>query len=179
VSQSWKKAERKVAKQLGEWACGNKEAFARMGLPGRMLEEFLGDIIVNCRAPESLRKKAAEFLSKYIIDVKRRKGGRKTGWHFEQFLTSPKHEIFKWWQKLNEAAQRHGKTPLLIVTRGDGRWFLIMSETFYLKNIGGLVDVVVVRVANLFLAAANLDTFLKEVSAEALWDAAAERNEKP
>jgi hypothetical protein len=128
MSNAWKVAERKMAKALGQWAFGRKDAFSRMPLQGRMLEEYLGDIIVNEKAEDDVRKLAAAFLSRVLIDVKRRKSNQSaTGWHFEQLLTSPKHQILAWWSKLADAARKVQKIPILIVTRGDRRWFVLLD----------------------------------------------------
>jgi len=132
MGNSWKVAERKVARLLGKWACGNEDALRRMPLQGRMMEEYLGDIIVNETAPEDVRKKGAAFLNKFMIDVKKRITKQSaTGWHFEQFLTSPKHQIFAWWRKLEGAAEKYQKMPLLIITKGDRNWFILVNEKLY------------------------------------------------
>jgi hypothetical protein len=133
MSDAWKKAERKVAKRLSAWACKDENALRRMPLQGRMMEEYLGDIIVNETASEDVRKDAAEFMKLVMIDVKRRVGATKTGWHFEQLLTAPKHQIIKWWNKLESAAKKYNKAALMILTKGDGRWFIILDHELYRK----------------------------------------------
>jgi len=183
MGNSWKVAERKVARLLGKWACGNEDALRRMPLQGRMMEEYLGDIIVNEAAPEDVRKKGAAFLSKFMIDVKKRITKQSaTGWHFEQFLTSPKHQIFAWWRKLEGAAKKYQKMPLLIITKGDRNWFMLISEKLYNSSTWpnrSLVDAprspwpdnqIYVRCGGLALMAFNLFDFLK-MPAEAIWPA--------
>jgi hypothetical protein len=98
-----------------------------------MMEEYLGDIIVNEVAEAEIRAKAAEFIRNFMIDVKRRTGSGQssTGWHLEQFLTSPKHQILAWWQKLDNAASKYQKTPILILTKGDGRWFVVVAKKLW------------------------------------------------
>lgn len=174
MGNSWKVAERKVARLLGKWACGHEDALRRMPLQGRMMEEYLGDIIVNEMASADVRKKGAAFLNKFMIDVKKRITKQSaTGWHFEQFLTSPKHQIFAWWRKLEGAARKYKKEPLLIITKGDRNWFMLVDYEFY--NRGNLRDLVLwpkilIRCGGLSLWAFNLFDFLK-MPVEAIWPA--------
>jgi len=163
MSNSWKVAERKVAKRLGLWACGDEMALRRMPLQGRMMEEYLGDIIVNEQASEDVRKKAADFISRFMVDVKRRVSKQSsTGWHFEQLLTSEKHQIFAWWKKLKEAAAKYKKRPLLIITKGDGNWFIIIEDP-HVSEFTGADHIVICRrkTCRETLVAFNLDDFLK------------------
>jgi hypothetical protein len=176
MGNSWKVAERKVARLLGKWACGNEDALRRMPLQGRMMEEYLGDIIVNEAAPEDVRKKGAAFLNKFMIDVKKRITKQSaTGWHFEQFLTSPKHQIFAWWRKLEGAARKYKKEPLLIITKGDRNWFMLVNYELRSTDRGSLVDLwpqskILIMCGGLSLWAFNLFDFLK-MPVEAIWPA--------
>lgn len=179
MGNSWKVAERKVARLLGKWACGSEDALRRMPLQGRMMEEYLGDIIVNEAAPEDVRKKGAAFLNKFMIDVKKRITKQSaTGWHFEQFLTSPKHQIFAWWRKLEGAARKYKKEPLLIITKGDRNWFMLVDQKLGIDprfQCGALRDMwpqnkIQIKCVGLSLWAFNLFDFLK-MPAEAIWPA--------
>jgi len=176
MGQAWKTAERKMAKVLGQWACGNELALRRMPLQGRMMEEYLGDIIVNETADEPTRKRAADFLSHFMIDVKRRvgKSQSKTGWHLEQLLTSPKHQIVKWWNKLDVAAKKYKKSPILILTKGDGNWFIVISWELckiMAESLNyNMPHSIHVRTSER-LTVFKLDTFLKSISSKRLKEA--------
>jgi hypothetical protein len=183
MGNSWKRAERKIACLLGKWACGNEDALRRMPLQGRMMEEYLGDIIVNEAAPEDVRKKGAAFLGKFMIDVKKRITKQSsTGWHFEQFLTSPRHQIFAWWRKLEEAARKYQKEPLLIITKGDRNWFILVDQEFFGRIVDrmGKTDMqlyqdvpptnILINSDPIHLVAMNLFNFLK-IPVEVIWPA--------
>jgi len=151
MGDAWKNAERKVAKILGRWSCNDENALRRMPLQGRMMEEYLGDIIVNETASESVRKSAAEFLNLFMIDVKRRVGQNcgSTGWHIEQLLTCPKHQIIQWWLKLSTAATKYNKFPILIFTKGDRNWFIAHSLPLHKSTLANCGNYLVIELVSL------------------------------
>lgn len=119
MSDKWKGFENNVAKALGQWLFGDEKALRRTPCSGGWKGRGTGvDITIPDDRPD---------LKEYDIfayEVKCRKGNEqgKTGWHFEQLLTSPKHVLLSWWYDLthSDPVTKEKKFRMLVFSKTSG-----------------------------------------------------------
>jgi len=130
-SGAWKSAERLVARKLGDWWCGNEDAFKRAPVSGGWPKKRShGDILTNddIDQPRDVITSARKFMSLFAIDVKRRiKGSAGTEWHLEQLLSAPKHPVFDWWEDVTQLANRLHRMRMLIFTKAKRQYVLMFG----------------------------------------------------
>jgi|GEM_PF-4547875 len=128
VSQRWKSFERKVAKQLGEWWCGDSKAFARLAGSGSFPRRKADADIVGV--------KDASKMFPFAVECKRRQSksaSSKSGFHRESIfslLVAAKHPLKKWWLAMNEleCVKRGGKMRWLVVFDRAGEHLLVFGR---------------------------------------------------
>lgn len=108
----WKAFERAAARDLSLWITdgGCDKVLARQSLMGRMAEEEWGDFAPHPDVPVCHRARAIFFLKTFFADAKKRRG-----FSLDGLLVSANHPFWAWWGKARGDAQRHKKTPLLIL----------------------------------------------------------------
>jgi hypothetical protein len=100
MSQRWKTFENNVAKELGKWMFGDPKALRRTPCSGGWKGRGTGgDITIPDDRPELREFDMFAYEAKNRVEKKL----GKTGWHFEQLLTSPKHSILEWWYTLTNS----------------------------------------------------------------------------
>lgn len=112
--QKGNRAERALVKKFAKWwgsefyRTPGSGSFATRGYTGDV--DMHGDIITPDKTfPFCVESKNCE------------------GWHIEQLITSPKCDIWKWWQQtVSETPQN--KIPLLVFTRNRQPDFFMMRE---------------------------------------------------
>ena len=119
MSQKWKGFENSAAKALGEWLFGDEKALRRTPCSGGWKGRGTGvDITIPDDRPD-LRS-----YDLFAYEAKCRKVGSRgaSGWHFEQLLTSPKHEILSWWYDLthSDPVVKDKKLRMLIFSKTSG-----------------------------------------------------------
>jgi len=119
MSQKWKGFENAAAKSLGEWLFGDEKALRRTPCSGGWKGRGTGvDITIPDDRPD-LRE-----YDMFAYEAKCRKVGSRgaTGWHFEQLLTSPKHEILSWWYDLSQSkpVKEEKKLRMLVFSKTSG-----------------------------------------------------------
>lgn len=139
MSQRWKTFENEVAKALGEWMFKDRKALRRTPCSGGWKGRGTGgDISIPDDRPE-LRQ-----YDMFAFEVKCRVGKAqgKTGWHFEQLLTSPKHIILDWWYTLTDSvpvkAEKKFRFLVFSKTSGIAKAYALLGnpETDFLKEAG-------------------------------------------
>lgn len=134
--------ERDAAKLLGKAICDDPRGFVRMGLQGRSIEKFRGDLIPNLNPslPERVKALSAAFARLWMVDAKDRKK-----WTIDGLVLSPKSEPWAWWDKLVDASEEVGMSPLMILKYRGKVWGVVQGAAdcwtkaprgFYLKAHG-------------------------------------------
>lgn len=116
----WKKHERRIAQLWSRWLTDGTTdaALMRQPLHYRMNEWYEGDITIPRWCPPAWTDRAAWFMRTFMLDGKRRKIFR-----LPKILTSPRHDVWNWWDKLaayTAAAPTH-KHRVLMVLAFPGR----------------------------------------------------------
>jgi hypothetical protein len=141
VSKDWKMQERRVAERLSLWYTGHKKALKRMPLQGRMMEIRHGDIIANddprAKVPAEALAAAHRFHKGWQVDVKarmlkqkRKSGGYRT-WQWGDLLTYERHPILEWWKTLTTQSMIERKRRLMVLTKGDRIWWMLVGDPEY------------------------------------------------
>ena len=145
ASQKWKTFENVIAKELSKWLFGEEKALRRTPCSGGWKGRGTGaDIAV----PDD-RADIREF-DMFAYEAKCRGGANlgSTGWHFEQFLTSPKHQILEWWHTLSESALVRGSNKLRMLifskTSGVAKAYVALGERemSFFRDAGTAIDYV-------------------------------------
>jgi len=119
VSQKWKGFENNVAKALAAWMFDDPKALRRTPCSGGWKGRGTGGDITIPDDRQELRQ-----YDMFAYEAKCRLGAGRgtTGWHFEQLLTSPKHEILSWWYQLTSSSPvvEERKLRMLIFSKTSG-----------------------------------------------------------
>lgn len=130
MSQKWKGFENNIAKALGEWLFGDEKALRRTPCSGGWKGRGTG---VDITIPDDRQDLFPYDM--FAFEAKCRKGARRgsEGWHFEQLLTSPKHEILSWWYglSLSKPVKEDKKLRMLVFSKTSGiaKAFVALGQT--------------------------------------------------
>jgi hypothetical protein len=100
---AWKAHERAVGAAFSRWIAQTPpkgkapEIISRQALHGRMVERLWGDLAIHPKCPDAWLPAAAWFMGRFQVDAKRRKVFSLPAW-----LSSPKHAVWGWWDKLTD-----------------------------------------------------------------------------
>ena len=119
MSQKWKGFENTVAKALGAWLFRDEKALRRTPCSGGWKGRGTGvDVTIPDDRPE------LRVYDMFAYEMKCRKSSNRgsDGWHFEQLLTSPKHEILGWWYDLTNSKPvvEDKKLRMLVFSKTSG-----------------------------------------------------------
>lgn len=129
MSQRWKTFENEVAKALGGWMFDDPKALRRTPCSGGWKGRGTGgDITIPDDRPELREFDMFAYEAKCRVE----KQLGKSGWHFEQLLTSPKHSILDWWYTLTHSkpVQDEHKLRFMVFSKTSGiaKAFVALGE---------------------------------------------------
>lgn len=117
MSQKWKAFENNVAKSLSQWLFGEEKVLRRTPCSGGWKGRGTGGDIALVDTHPELRE---DLL--FAFEAKCRSSRGSDTWHFEQLLTSPKHQILDWWYQLSDSdpVVKEKKLRMLIFSKTSG-----------------------------------------------------------